>query len=313
MLISLADALAMAAQAPLLPVEQRAAAAACGMVLAEPVLAPHAVPERDLALIAGHAVQSAAIADASTALPLPLGAGFRLCPGDPLPHGCDAVLPEALCDDGSAVGPVAPGENVFRAGQGIARGALLMPAGARIGATASVALAAAGIGQVSVRPFRLFAWCDTTHAGPRAAWPGITWLDAPPLPGRCTARAVAIEHATATGLAITRHAGAEVAVLVLPADPFGCLAGVLALGIALLHRVSGHGAPALPRMRLAARVTSPPGLATVVLLRAADDLGHPLPWGSLAALAQATHATVVPAESEGYPQGALVPAEPLAI
>ncbi|MCC7284364.1 MAG: hypothetical protein IT556_18425 [Acetobacteraceae bacterium] len=314
MLRSLTEALAEVARAPLLAVERRLASAAYGTVLAEPVIAPHPVPAHDLALLGGLAVASAAIADASPALPLPPGAARRVRAGEPLPSGPDAVLPDALCDEaGNAIGALAPGENVFRAGQGIGRGVLLLEQGARITAPALLALAEAGIAEVAVRPFRLFVCRDHGAAPAPALLPMLAWPGGALVAERRDAGGIAVEHAAATGVAIASHDGAEVAVLIVPPDPFGALAGTLALGTRLLHRVSLHAAPAPLRLPLAARVTSPPGLATVVLLRADQAVLHPLPWGSLAALAQATHFTVVPAPDEGFPEGALVPAEPLGI
>jgi molybdopterin biosynthesis enzyme len=75
--------------------------------------------------------------------------------GDPLPAGCDAVLPPDALVSGAAgaeaVGSVAPGEGVLAAAGDAAAGATLARAGQRLRASDVAAFPAAGVSKVAVR------------------------------------------------------------------------------------------------------------------------------------------------------------------
>lgn len=300
MLESYEAALARIAALPARDAEWCAVAEAAGMVLAEPVRAAAAVPASAIARIDGVAVAAADVSDASPWAPIALARNMRVRAGAPVPAGCDALLPAALVDaDGAAIGAVAPGANVLAAGGAAAAGALLAPAGMRILDPLPAALRWAAIAEVLVRPSWIaaagpelpFAWLRPCAAGPRVAG------------------GIAIELAEDAAIST---AAAE-PVLHLPPDLFGAIAAALALGLPLLCRRSGVSARAAIPLALTARIASPPGLATVVLLAAEGGRAVPLPWGNLGTLAEATHFTVIPSASEGFAAGALVPARSLAI
>lgn len=85
----------------------------------------------------------------------PAGAAMRIFTGAPIPPGCDAVVvQEAVRRQGNAIRlerRPAPGDNIRRAGEDLAVGASLLPAGRRIGPRAAGLLAATGCGTVTVR------------------------------------------------------------------------------------------------------------------------------------------------------------------
>lgn len=95
-----------------------------------------------------------AAGDAGSA-PLPAGAALRIFTGAPIPAGCDAVVMQEMTQaEGNAIRleqrPV-PGENIRRAGEDLAAGAEIMPAGRRIDPRAAALLASTGYGEVTVR------------------------------------------------------------------------------------------------------------------------------------------------------------------
>jgi molybdopterin biosynthesis enzyme len=127
-----------------------------GRVLAAPLTFPADRPERDLALVDGHAVHAESTLGASTYNPLflttvpngmALAAGCAsVChAGETLPSGADAVLPMEL---GEAVGTalevcdaVPPGFGVGRKGHAARHGEVAIEAGRRLGVP-QIALAA---------------------------------------------------------------------------------------------------------------------------------------------------------------------------
>jgi molybdopterin molybdotransferase len=139
---------------------------AFGRVLPAPLTFPADRPERDLALVDGHAVQAASTLGASTYNPLfltivpkgmPLTAGgASVChAGETLPSGADAVLP---VDVGEAVGTalevcdaVALGFGVGRTGQAARRDGVAIEAGRRLGAPQIALAASLGVPQLIVR------------------------------------------------------------------------------------------------------------------------------------------------------------------
>jgi hypothetical protein len=132
-----------------------APAEAIGRVLAEAVRAPGNAPLRPRARRAGFAVAASDTVGASPYAPAPcLAPPPFVAAGDPLPEGCDAVLPADALSDGpipEIQAEVAPGTDVRRAGAEARAGETLIAAGRRLRASDAAALAALGVGTVSVR------------------------------------------------------------------------------------------------------------------------------------------------------------------
>ncbi|MCO5130159.1 MAG: molybdopterin molybdotransferase MoeA [Xanthobacteraceae bacterium] len=166
--VALNRGLALAApveQSETLPLDK-----AHGRVLADSVRAGRSLPMFDNAAMDGYAVRRADLAgkgpwrlplagrvaagDPGDA-PLPAGAAFRIFTGAPVPPGCDAVVAqERTRPEGRAVRleqRPRRGENIRRAGDDLAVGAEIMPAGRRVSPRVAALLAATGCGEVTVR------------------------------------------------------------------------------------------------------------------------------------------------------------------
>ncbi len=148
-----------------LPLDQ-----AHGRVLADAVRAGCSLPMFDNAAMDGYALRRADLAgdgpwrmpvagrvaagDRGDA-PLPAGAVFRIFTGAPVPPGCDAVVAqERVRPEGRAIRlDRRPrwGENIRHAGEDLAIGTEIMPAGRRVGPRVAALLAATGCGEVTVR------------------------------------------------------------------------------------------------------------------------------------------------------------------
>ncbi len=135
-----------------------------GLRLADPVAAVGDWPPADRAAVDGYAVAAADTLGAGSYNPVPLTAAVAVSAGDPLPPGCDAVIP---FEAAQAVGPfieaidsVAPGSGVERRGAWTTAGSPLLPAGRRLrpgdlGLLAAIGHGAghgAGHGMVAVLP-----------------------------------------------------------------------------------------------------------------------------------------------------------------
>ncbi|MFC4137552.1 MULTISPECIES: gephyrin-like molybdotransferase Glp [unclassified Microbacterium] len=158
-------------------VERMPLGQASGRVLTEPALARNAVPPFDNSAMDGFAVRFADAADATPAHPVSLrvvadvpagsaldpaigpGEAARIMTGAPVPSEADAIVPfedtaGGLADSlASAVVLAAPrrrGAHVRAAGEDVAAGAEVLPAGTRLGARQLSALASVGIAQVAV-------------------------------------------------------------------------------------------------------------------------------------------------------------------
>jgi molybdopterin molybdotransferase len=150
---------------PLAP-ETVPVAAASGRILAAAVPATADEPAQARARIDGMAVRADETVGANAYNPLGFrtlaagealvpGAAVRLRAGDPLPTGADAVVPFDYVQPGSGdrfevIKPVGPGHEVEPAGSHYRRGAVLLPAGRRLGAAALGLLVQAGLGEVAV-------------------------------------------------------------------------------------------------------------------------------------------------------------------
>ena len=129
---------------------------AIGLVAAESVLAPGAVPAGAVALRDGIAVTSSDLVGASAYAPaLLMTAPAVVGIGDPLPAGCDAVLPaDAASSQGSFVeiGQAAyPGEGAALTGSDLGARAAIVRPGETVTATVALALAVAGVGEIALR------------------------------------------------------------------------------------------------------------------------------------------------------------------
>jgi molybdopterin molybdotransferase len=139
---------------------------AFGRVLRTSLTFPADRPERDLALVDGHAVQAESTLGASTYNPLSLrivpkgmtltvGCASVCHAGETLPSGADAVLPVEI---GDVVGAslevcdaVAPGFGIGRRGHAARRGEVAIEAGRRLGVPQIALAASLGVTELIVR------------------------------------------------------------------------------------------------------------------------------------------------------------------
>ncbi len=145
---------------------------ALGRVSAESLVSREALPPFDNSAMDGYALAAAKAARDCARLPVlgvvmagdaprcavQTGGAWRVMTGAPIPAGCDAVVPmehTRSLDGGAAVeilDHVEPGDYVRARGRDFAAGANICPAGTRLGARHLLALAAAGVARVPVRP-----------------------------------------------------------------------------------------------------------------------------------------------------------------
>jgi molybdopterin molybdotransferase len=155
-----------------LPGESIPLAEAAGLVLAEDVRSPEALPRFDNAAMDGFAVRASDLSAATPAQPATLpvtgasmagavcgsalaaGSSVRIATGAPLPAGADAVVRlEDVTDEGETVSFAAapdPGTNVRQFGEDIAKGDVLLEAGVPIGPGQVAVAAAAGLERLVV-------------------------------------------------------------------------------------------------------------------------------------------------------------------
>lgn len=140
--------------------------AACGSVLACPVLAQVTVPPADNSAMDGYAVQSAQcmdgallpvsqrIAAGQAGTPLASGSCARIFTGAPIPPGADAVIAqeqvEVLADGRVRLPAVKPGSHIRRAGEDVQAGQTLKQAGERLRPADLGLLASCGVAEVLV-------------------------------------------------------------------------------------------------------------------------------------------------------------------
>jgi molybdopterin molybdotransferase len=139
---------------------------AVGRVLAEDVVCAIDIPGFDRSAMDGYALRSADVpselrvvgevaAGASGDLEVGRGEAARIFTGGALPRGADAVERQEVVEvrDGGRVAidhEVPPSENVRFRGEDVPAGTTILPAGARVTAHSLSAVAAAGIGAVTV-------------------------------------------------------------------------------------------------------------------------------------------------------------------
>jgi molybdopterin molybdotransferase len=167
---------ALLASAPASPAETVPLAAALGRVTAAAIPSPvdlplfrnsqmdgYAVRAADVAAARGGAVVELPVvgviaAAAGEVAPLPPGTAARIMTGAPVPEGADAIVP--VEDTAAGADPTTvvvrrargAGEYVRERGDDLRAGTELLAAGIRLSSRHIAALAAAGIGQVAVRP-----------------------------------------------------------------------------------------------------------------------------------------------------------------
>lgn len=160
---------ALALVKPVAQVEQLPLEQAHGRVLAHTVRAGASLPLFDNSAMDGYAIRLADLAgegpwrlrlagrvaagDVGTT-PVPVGAALRIFTGAAIPPGCDSLVIQELTRlEGDAVEirrRPEPGENIRRAGEDLAAGSELLPAGRRIGPRVAALLASVGCGDVAV-------------------------------------------------------------------------------------------------------------------------------------------------------------------
>jgi molybdopterin molybdotransferase len=156
-----------------LPAERVPLARARGRVLAEPLVAGVALPPFDNSAMDGYAVRAAEVAAATEDAPVELpvaadipagrtdvpplapGTAHRIMTGAPVPAGADAVVQVEHTDAGTERvwvfrGPAA-GTSVRRAGEDVAAGEVVLPAGTVLGPAQIGVAAAIGVAEVPVR------------------------------------------------------------------------------------------------------------------------------------------------------------------
>ncbi|MDQ3762297.1 MAG: molybdopterin molybdotransferase MoeA [Actinomycetota bacterium] len=149
-----------------------------GLALAEPITAAVPLPPFDNSGMDGYAVRSVDIADATADTPVQLpvaedipagrtdspslqpGTAHRIMTGAPMPPGADAVVPVELTNRGrhhvQIFASRSPGDSVRRAGDDVAAGDEVLPAGAVLGPAQLGVAAAVGYAELPVhRPARV--------------------------------------------------------------------------------------------------------------------------------------------------------------
>ena len=161
---------ALALVKPVAQVEQLPLEKAHGRVLAQSVRSGVSLPLFANSAMDGYAIRLAdlvgggpwrlklagrvAAGDAGNT-PILAGATLRIFTGAAIPPGCDAVVIQELTRLGGDTVEIGrrpePGENIRSAGEDLAFGAELLPAGRRIGPRAAALLASVGCGDVAVK------------------------------------------------------------------------------------------------------------------------------------------------------------------
>jgi len=250
-----------------------------------------------------------------------------------------------------ALAPVAPGEGVLRHGQDADPDAPLLPAGTPLRRIDLAVLAALGIARVPVRApcvrvvtvrqdqvaraiasmlIGALASCalvqtsdgldEATLRDPSADLMVVVGgsgagerddsVRALARAGKVVFHGIGLSPGDTTAFGLV----GAVPVLIVPGRLDSALAAWHVLGARILRQLSGRtDVPQAHDARLARKIASTVGLAEFVPVRADGDAVTPLASGYLPwrALAQATGYVLVPAQSEGFSAGALVPVAPL--
>jgi len=189
----------MTARVRPVPARRMALDDAANAVLAEAVASLSDQPTTAIALADGWAVSAAHLSGADPYAPMPLSPTPAFVEiGDPMPEGCDAVLPfEAVTVIGpfaQATADLAPGRGVLPAGGHARAGAILGEAGARIGPGLIAALRSARVEGVQARRARIHVITTGGHGLGRPDTTGA--LISAMIEGHCGAN---VEHDAADG------------------------------------------------------------------------------------------------------------------
>jgi molybdopterin molybdotransferase len=159
------------ASATVVGAEQLELMRAAGRVLAQDVVAPINVPPHDNSAMDGYVLRvadalasaeqgvvmpvSQRIAAGHAGAPLAAGTAARIFTGAPIPEGGELVVPQELTESSDAgvrlLQAVSAGQHIRRAGEDIAQGSVLVPAGTRLSAAHLGLIASVGQGRVTVR------------------------------------------------------------------------------------------------------------------------------------------------------------------
>ncbi|MFC7704623.1 hypothetical protein ACFQXB_10505 [Plastorhodobacter daqingensis] len=303
------------------PAEMLGLAAAQGLVLAEDILLPCDHPVTAEALRAGYAVAALDLVGAGAGNPVPLGAASIVVPGEALPAGADAVLPQdgtdATAGLAEAIRPVVPGEGVRRSGHDGRRGDTILRAGLRLCPRARLVARLAGVETVPVRRPRLHVALEDARleafASALLRGLGAVTTDTDPHLSLRPAR----DHRPrlAFSPAETAWLGKDGSGLVLevPARFDQAVAALLGLALPAMTALAGVSL-ALQTRPLSRKVVSTVGLTELLLLGGEGGSWHPQPVGTvtLAGLASATAFALLPPDSEGLPADRLLAAQPIA-
>jgi molybdopterin molybdotransferase len=128
--------------------------------------------------------------------------------------------------------------------------------------------------------------------------------------GAMALHGLALRPGGSAALASVPRRGSTLPLILLPGDPFGCLAAYDLLAARLVRRFAGL-TPALPypvaNFPLARKIVSGLGSTELVAVRLADGRAEPLADAGLVGVALADGFVLVGEGSEGYPAGASVP------
>jgi molybdopterin molybdotransferase len=186
-----------AALAPVTGTEEVALDEADGRILAGPATAARANPPAPNSAVDGYGFAHAATGAGPQEMPLaagraaaglpfagrvPQGQALRILTGAILPEGVDTVvLEEDVAADARRIafhGPVRRGANTRAAGEDVAAGATLLPAGHRLGPADLALLAATGTARLAVRTrlrVGVLSTGDEIRPAGTAAGPGQIW------------------------------------------------------------------------------------------------------------------------------------------
>ncbi|NMB77207.1 MAG: molybdopterin biosynthesis protein [Myxococcales bacterium] len=141
-----------------LPAERIKVEAAAGRLTSARVRARHSSPAYHAAAMDGIAVAAAATAGASATSPQRLLSGreaFPIDTGDPLPAGCDAVIPienlQAVADGFEITAAAYPRQHVRLTGEDLSGGEILLASGRLLTPARMGVLLAAGVTEIEVR------------------------------------------------------------------------------------------------------------------------------------------------------------------
>jgi molybdopterin biosynthesis enzyme len=295
-----------------------------GAIAAQDVVAQAPVPARAIALRDGYALCADEIAGASSYAPVLLAQKPAfVAAGDVLPEGCDCIIEASGLDlDGplpQAMVESFPGENVRRAGEDFAQGAVMLREGERVSAVACAALASAGVSTLSVRAPVIFVKGEEGAAknmlASLLAAEGARSEGGPDLLvciGAPQGDVIAQNLALETGRKIVLAMQNGVPAIFLASRIDEALVAFTAFILPAFDHLAGHKRTFL-RLPLAQKIASRVGLCEIALLAAEEGHFHVLAVGDLPlqSLARATHVALIAADSEGHAAGEMISAIPV--